>query len=444
MIAPLRQRWEEWRALLDAEALRAAYSPQHGLVVGAFLATFALVGAFAPAVRDILAVDAFRFGVAVAPAWLLSMALAIACHRGVARGSIALVVVTVGAAIVMYEAGSLVAFASDRAAPTLAGLVALTALAQAHQGLSCPRYPFVFAADVAGLAATLPHSPSPVHTTALLVGGSGGIIAGLLVGEATVRSLRARQHNEAMRSALEAGIAAQKADRARELEGLVLDARARRHDVRNALTSALLDLELLKQSLEKRDLPEAAHVRLVLDALETAVELAAQPARGTPQREPVALVNATTAVLHQVRLRRARLEIELDVVEDAPLVAHVEEGAVGLRRIIENLVVNAAEGDGTRGADHVTVRLRRGLGSPVAIIEVSDDGPGFSAAQLAAPIEGFATTKRSGSGLGLYTVQNLAQASGGWVERTNASTGGAVVTVSLPAEMTAPTTRAPS
>lgn len=436
MTEALRQRWEEWRGLLDAEALRVSYSAPQGVVVGAFLAVFGLVGSEVPHVRELLGVDGVAFAVGVAPAWLASMALVVVFQRDAVFGTRGLLAMIAGAAVVMYEAGCLVAFAGERAAPALAGLVALTALAHANQCLSSARYPFVFVADVVGLAAAALHARSGAHLVALGVGGIGGVTAGLLVGEATIRSIRARKRNEAMRAALESNIAARRSARTTELEGMVLDARARRHDIRNALTSALIDLEFIVRGLlEKRQLDEAADVRGVLDTLEGALQFAAQHQPGSSQREPIAIVEPIAAIVQRAGRRASGVTIRLHVDAGEPLVAHVEGGAVGLRRIVENLITNACEGDGTSHASRVVLRLQQPAGSSLVAIEVTDDGPGFSAAQLAAPIEGFVTTKQGGTGLGLFTVQNLSVASGGSVQRRNGPDGGACVTVLLPARL---------
>lgn len=436
MIEAFRRRWDEWRDLADEETLRVSFSPSHGLVVGVVLVGYALAGTHAPFLREVLALDARGFAFVVGPAWCLSMVLALAFRRSWIRGSHAIALPVVGSGLVMFEAGAMVAFASDRAAPALASLVALTALAHAHQGLSCARLPFVAVADAAGLLVVSLHATTDVQRMALLVSGVGGIVAGLLVGEATVRSVRARRHAERMRSALESQIAAQAVARSQQLEGLVVDAHARRHDVRNALMRALLDLELLEDTFRREERAGATELERAAHALRTGIELAQQPGPGTRRRLPVSVPSAIAPILEGLRARFPRARFELELQEEVPLLAHVEEGESGLRRIVENLLVNAAEGDGRRRATRVSLRVSRRADGEVTILRVSDDGPGFSSTQLAGDIHGFESTKDDGTGLGLFIVENLARASGGWVERANGARGGAIVTVSLPAGAT--------
>jgi two-component system sensor histidine kinase RegB len=68
----------------------------------------------------------------------------------------------------------------------------------------------------------------------------------------------------------------------------------------------------------------------------------------------------------------------------------------------------------------------------VVALEVSDDGPGFTQTQLGQPVEAFESTKRGSLGLGLYTAERIARASGGSLRRANNGAGGAVVTLFLP------------
>src|SRR5690606_11439663 len=97
----------------------------------------------------------------------------------------------------------------------------------------------------------------------------------------------------------------------------------------------------------------------------------------------------------------------------------VAGGMQSLLRILENLVLNALQGNGARGAHRVALRVDSEHAGAVHRIVVEDDGPGFDAEQLSQPISAFSTSKRSGTGLGLYTVERLVTASGGTLRRVN-------------------------
>jgi C4-dicarboxylate-specific signal transduction histidine kinase len=109
----------------------------------------------------------------------------------------------------------------------------------------------------------------------------------------------------------------------------------------------------------------------------------------------------------------------------------VRGGAATLYQILEELALNAAEGNGRRGALHVEVAVAGDPAAESAAIRIADDGPGLPQALLGRPVEPFTTTKAYGVGLGLYTAERLARASGGSLRLENPPAGGAAVTVYL-------------
>jgi len=70
------------------------------------------------------------------------------------------------------------------------------------------------------------------------------------------------------------------------------------------------------------------------------------------------------------------------------------------------------------------------------VIEVRDNGPGFTQAALERGFEPFFTTKSAGTGLGLAISRRLAQLLGGTLEAANAAEAGAVVRLRLPRQAT--------
>jgi two-component system, cell cycle sensor histidine kinase and response regulator CckA len=126
-----------------------------------------------------------------------------------------------------------------------------------------------------------------------------------------------------------------------------------------------------------------------------------------------------------------------------------------LRQVLLNLIANAREAVGERGAIRVygqRVHLD-GLPHPDDIIsayagnyvslEVSDDGPGMTDAVRRRVFEPFFTTKQAGHGLGLAALVGIVRAHGGGLRLTSSPGAGAVFRVLWPAASTAPV-RAPS
>ncbi len=95
--------------------------------------------------------------------------------------------------------------------------------------------------------------------------------------------------------------------------------------------------------------------------------------------------------------------------------------------------------DGGRGVDPVF------LADQVAVIEVTDSGPGIGDSDLEQIFDPFFTTKElgRGTGLGLSICARLAEGMGGRIEAENASEGGARFTIRLPAAKSSPTTGSP-
>jgi two-component system, NtrC family, sensor kinase len=90
-----------------------------------------------------------------------------------------------------------------------------------------------------------------------------------------------------------------------------------------------------------------------------------------------------------------------------------------LRRVLFNLLKNAAEAAGPGGHVDVTIGSR----GEMAEVAVRDSGPGLPADVRARLFEPFFTTKATGTGLGLAVSRAIALAHGGDIEAWNAEPG---------------------
>lgn len=113
----------------------------------------------------------------------------------------------------------------------------------------------------------------------------------------------------------------------------------------------------------------------------------------------------------------------------APLA--LEGDAPSLKAVLANLVGNAV-----KYAGHAELDVRREGG--IAVIEVSDSGPGMAPADLARAFEPFFRAEQSrnrdtgGSGLGLASVRAVARGHGGDATIENRPGGGMLARVTLP------------
>src|SRR2546427_1924718 len=99
-----------------------------------------------------------------------------------------------------------------------------------------------------------------------------------------------------------------------------------------------------------------------------------------------------------------------------------------LRRALSNLVRNAAEAMGGRGAIEVSVT---GDGRGMAIT-IADHGPGIPQELRQRVFEPYFTTKRDGTGLGLALVRQTLEAHGGTITAGETPGGGATFSIVFP------------
>jgi len=136
-------------------------------------------------------------------------------------------------------------------------------------------------------------------------------------------------------------------------------------------------------------------------------------------------------------LAEAGLVLERSDAEGLPDV-NADRGA--LRRVIVNLVENAAKHGGEGGLVRLQVETSRSApGAPVVQISVSDRGPGIPKDELASVFEPFFRGREAvrrqvpGSGLGLCLVDRIVRSHGGRVSVRSAPGAGSTFTVTLPA-----------
>lgn len=99
-----------------------------------------------------------------------------------------------------------------------------------------------------------------------------------------------------------------------------------------------------------------------------------------------------------------------------------------LRQALLNLVLNAAQAIGDKVGD---IRLNARRDQNDLIIEIIDNGPGFSDAALTGGIRPFFTTRADGTGLGLAMVQRFVKEAGGELILQNLKPHGGFVSMTF-------------
>ena len=138
-----------------------------------------------------------------------------------------------------------------------------------------------------------------------------------------------------------------------------------------------------------------------------------------------------------IELLKHRLQsygVDVKIVRPRPLPV-IQVDAEQLKEAIVNLVVNACEA--MEGGGHITVQEDTGFAEPlggVAVIRVTDDGPGIPEAIREKVLQPFFTTKEEGTGLGLSIVARIVEQHGGWLDLTSKEGEGTTFVITLPAE----------
>jgi signal transduction histidine kinase len=212
-------------------------------------------------------------------------------------------------------------------------------------------------------------------------------------------------------------------------------ARQVNHDIKNGLAPIRHVLRHLTQvaAQEPASLPQVFEERR--GTLEASVDyldtLARNYARLTPvmAQRPCALNEVVREV---VRLSEGRTPLRLALAADLPPVRGDE---LAIRRILENVVGNAADSlDGKQnGAVTITTERAGDAGAPLVRVLVADEGRGMTQAELDRAFDDFYTTKERGTGLGLTIVRRLIQDLGGRLKIETEPGAGTRVIIELPA-----------
>ena len=212
-------------------------------------------------------------------------------------------------------------------------------------------------------------------------------------------------------------------------------ARQVNHDIKNGLVPIRNVLRHLDQVAreEPAALPGVFEERKA--TLESSVQyldtLARNYARLAPAASPEQC-DVNSVIAEVLQAPRAGTPIRAELAEALPPVA---VDRLMLRRVIENLVGNAADAADARQGATVTVsteRARRDGQGSVVRVHVTDTGSGMTKAELDSAFDDFHTTKEGGTGLGLSIVRRLVLDLGGSFRIETEPGTGTRATVEIP------------
>lgn len=207
------------------------------------------------------------------------------------------------------------------------------------------------------------------------------------------------------------------------------------HDLRNALSSVKMNLQILEDHHRREGRERADNCAIALDQvryMEVILhDMLAFARPGTVELDWVdvgeVLRTAAISLLPEQQLK----SISLDMQGDHKLPTVLADRNK-LLQLFQNLLENAIQASPDCGAVEVQARPLLHASRPAVEVRIRDHGPGFTAAAAAKAFEPFFTTKAKGTGLGLAIVQRIVRQHGGEITLATANGGGGAATVVLP------------
>ncbi|MGI8654555.1 MAG: ATP-binding protein [Pyrinomonadaceae bacterium] len=211
------------------------------------------------------------------------------------------------------------------------------------------------------------------------------------------------------------------------------------HDLKNAIASLSLIVRNMERQFHHAEFRQDAMQSLTeaTDKLRALVAKLSEPVRSLSGEFPAPRPTDLIPILRRVLAANVESASELYEIETrlpATLVAVVD--AERIEKVVENLVLNAVEAMGAAGGKFI---VEGGTDSEREIFfSVADTGPGMSEEfQRTKLFHAFATTKKAGVGLGLYTCREIVKAHGGRLEVQSEKGAGTCFRVVLPSPRTA-------
>ncbi|MBN2366867.1 MAG: PAS domain-containing sensor histidine kinase [Calditrichaeota bacterium] len=207
------------------------------------------------------------------------------------------------------------------------------------------------------------------------------------------------------------------------------------HDIRNPLNSIGLNLENLEQLAEKEGGSDHSPIKALLNKVQREIQQLSQNlqqymAYGNLTElylEPLNLTEKFKFFMDDISLEATVKKIKVFFENDGK--EHWISGDwLQLNRVFMNILQNAF--DVTRQSGLVRVRLSRRKDR--VLVTVQDNGAGIPDAQRTKIFEPFYSTKKSGTGLGLFISREIIRAHGGRISHRPAKKGGTIFLVSLP------------
>ena len=208
------------------------------------------------------------------------------------------------------------------------------------------------------------------------------------------------------------------------------------HELNNPLSNISTSCEILNEEV---DAGKTAFVAELLSQIDTETWRARRIVRSLLdyardrefRRETVPLARL---VDDSLRLLKAQVPSQVDIVVDVPDALTVSGDRQRLQQVIFNLVGNAL--DALEGAGEIRIAARPDPGTHDVVIDIHDNGHGIPPEILPRIFDPFFTTKEVGHGLGLglFIVHEIIEEHGGRISVTSTPGAGTQFHIRLPAQ----------
>jgi signal transduction histidine kinase len=207
------------------------------------------------------------------------------------------------------------------------------------------------------------------------------------------------------------------------------------HSIRNPFTSVKMRLFSLNRSLDFTDTQKedfdviSEEIRRIDTIVQNFLEFSRPPKLKIQSISPSIIVDQTIQLLKH-RLKAYDVGVPIDRVQNLP---EIDADPEQLKEVFVNLIVNACEAMDRGGS--IVIREQETLnpsGGKLAVVRVTDGGPGIAESIRQKVLQPFFTTKEEGTGLGLSIVDRIIKEHQGSMDIESNEIGGTTFIISLP------------
>ena len=206
------------------------------------------------------------------------------------------------------------------------------------------------------------------------------------------------------------------------------------HDIRNPLNSIGLNIELLEQLFGKEGIDLSPDIQGLMNRVHQEIQQLSQNLNqylsysqlAQLQIEPLNLALQLATLIEELKFEAAFKNIQI-IFQPIRKDCRIMGDWLQLRRVFINLIQNAVEVLQKGGEIRIKIYRRRKR----VIINIKDNGPGIVLNRKGSVFEPFYTTKKSGTGLGLFIAREIVLAHRGRISYRSESGKGTQFTVSI-------------